>query len=399
MRKLFLLLLFLLVLGSLSACGKDPEKDPNGNEGPVELHTDRTDALTLDPSEYEGKSFIADGIGVVELFRCVDGDTAHFREGQETFSVRFLGIDTPESTYRFDPWGKEASAYVCDRLENAETIVLEADPSTNRMDNNGRYLAFVWYDGRLINLEVIEQAYSTAQGVLNLRYGSIMMDAFYEAQNSRRRIFGETDPNFDYSKEGIQITIEELVTNQSEYIGIQVTLTGIVTRVVGNNAWLQQDGFGVYIYVGHVFTTRVAVGNELTIDRLIPTYFPDAQTGALQVSNVESRRITIVSSGNTVDPLVLNPGDVSTDHIGTLVQLQEVEITHRSGTASAFTLTVRGADGQTFQLRKDALSPNTIDYSQLTIGTKINVTGPIHIWNGVRQLMLTSPDDIEFINE
>ena len=399
MKKFLALFVMLLTLGVLIACGDDQEQDPNDNDGPAELHTNRTDQLTLDPSEYLNKSFLNDGIGEVELVQCIDGDTARFREGQEIFSVRFLGIDTPESTYRFDPWGNEASAYVCERLENAQIIVLEADPSTNRTDNTGRHLGFVWYDGRLINLEVIEQAYSPAQGVLNLRYGALMMEAFIEAQNTRRRIYGEEDPNFDYSKEGIQITIEELVTNQSEYIGVQITLTGVITRIVGNNGWLQQGDYGVYVYVGHVFTTRIAPGNEVTIDRLIPTYFPDPQSGALQVSNVESRRITIISSDNTVEPNVLNPGDITTDHVGSLVQFQEVEIISRFGSASAFTLTVRGSDGETFQLRKDSLTSNTVDYSLFTTGTIINVVGPIHIWNGVKQMMLTSIDDVDFIND
>ena len=57
--------------------------------------------------EYEGKSFINDGVGEVELVRSTDGDTARFKDiiTGETFSLRFLGIDTPESTIEKDPWG------------------------------------------------------------------------------------------------------------------------------------------------------------------------------------------------------------------------------------------------------------------------------------------------------
>ena len=68
------------------------------------------------------------GIGEVKLVRPVDGDTARFRDpiaGVE-FSLRYLGIDTPESTWQKDPWGKAASDYSKQRLNAATTIVLEA---------------------------------------------------------------------------------------------------------------------------------------------------------------------------------------------------------------------------------------------------------------------------------
>ena len=403
MKKVLFLVLLLITIGLLNACGNGEE--PNGNEGPFELHTNRTDALTLDPSEYEGKSFIRDGIGVVELVQCIDGDTARFKEGSQTFSLRFLGIDTPESTYRFDPWGKAASAWVCELLENAEVIVLEADPFAGRMDNNNRYLGYVWYDGRLINLEVIEQAFSTAQNVLGLRYGDLMMDAFLEVSNSSRRIFGETDPDFDYSKEGVQITVEELVTNQSEYIGRQVTLTGVVSRKVGSNVWLQQGDFGVYVFVGFEFVPQLQVGVEVTIDRLVPTYFPDAQTGTLQVTNVLSRRITILSSDNIIEPQVLNIDEITDDHIGALVKFEEVEIISKTLTRDnngnldgSFNLIVRAENGAEFQIRRDRVILD-VDESDFVVGSKLNITGPIHVAFGVMQLMITSMNDVEFIEE
>ncbi|MCK5761926.1 MAG: hypothetical protein KAH16_03400, partial [Candidatus Izimaplasma sp.] len=64
----------------------------------IELNTDFTDALVMNFT-YEDSNFIADGVGEVTLSRCIDGDTAIFTEGNTSFTVRFLGIDTPESTY------------------------------------------------------------------------------------------------------------------------------------------------------------------------------------------------------------------------------------------------------------------------------------------------------------
>ena len=62
----------------------------------------------------------------VEFSKCTDGDTAHFLiKGKDT-TVRFLAINAPEYTKTKEPYGKEASEYVCDILTNANTIELAA---------------------------------------------------------------------------------------------------------------------------------------------------------------------------------------------------------------------------------------------------------------------------------
>lgn len=112
---------------------------------PLELrphyHEDMPAELQLEPSDFQGESFIADGIGEVTLERNVDGDTTRFRTGGQTITVRYLGIDTPESTALYQPWGKAASDFVKDRLDNAQSIVLEAEGE--RMDGNERYLSLI----------------------------------------------------------------------------------------------------------------------------------------------------------------------------------------------------------------------------------------------------------------
>ena len=157
-----------------------------------------SDTVTMD-FEYEGKSFINDGVGEVQLVYSIDGDTAKFRDivTNETFNLRFLGIDTPESTIDKDPWGKAASNYTKNILQNAKTIVLEAEGA--RIENYGRYLGFVWVDGVLLNLQIIEEAYSNST-LNNSKYASYFSTASLEVSKTGRRFFGETDPNYDYNR-------------------------------------------------------------------------------------------------------------------------------------------------------------------------------------------------------
>ena len=147
---------------------------------------------------YEGKNFVEDGVGVVTLERSIDGDTAYFYDNKGNYlKVRFLGIDTPESTKEHEAWGKSASNYTAKRLNNAKEIVLESEGA--RTDTYGRYLAFVWVDGVLLNLELIDQAYSNSK-LSDSKYEEYFSLASNIASKTGRRFFGEIDPDYDYER-------------------------------------------------------------------------------------------------------------------------------------------------------------------------------------------------------
>lgn len=161
------------------------------------LGINRLDEVTLD-IDVTGKSFIKDGIGEVSLVRTTDGDTAQFKDNitGAVFNVRFLGIDTPEVYYQKDPWGTAASKYTADVLRNAKTIILESEGS--RMDTYDRYLAWVWLDGKLHNLDMVQQAYSNAKIGKSSKYYQIMTEVEAQVAKTGRRIYGELDPSYNY---------------------------------------------------------------------------------------------------------------------------------------------------------------------------------------------------------
>ena len=102
---------------------------------PLELTYKISNTIEMD-FDYVGKSFIEDGVGIVELVSATDGDTARFRDvvTGEVFRLRFLGIDTPESVHPsgiIEEYGKEASHYTCNVLKKADNIFLKADPKLN----------------------------------------------------------------------------------------------------------------------------------------------------------------------------------------------------------------------------------------------------------------------------
>jgi micrococcal nuclease len=360
--------------------------------GDIVLNTDETDNLEL-TAAYESSNFVANGIGEVSLSRCVDGDTAIFTEGGSSFTVRFLGIDTPESTAQSDPWGKAASSFTCDKLTNATSIVLQSDPASGQTDSYGRYLAWVWYDGRLLNLELVEEAYSRAKGSTDTYYGEVIFNVNLKVQFSKRRIWGETDPDYDYSTEGVTLTIEELVKDHEQYAGNKVAIHGIVTARVGAAAYIQQGDYGVYLYYNK-WAPDLTIGNEVVITGLTVGYYPDQSTGAMQVSGYDARYSTVKSSDNVVTPKVVTISSLTMDNIGSFLKLEGLTVKSVYDNDDSFTITAEDSSGQTVSIRKDADSPDEITASMFSVGTTFTITAPLTRYNSNWQLMLTDLENV-----
>lgn len=210
------------------------------------IDTRYTDGLKMD-FDYKGKNFITDGVGKVKLNKVVDGDTINvFVEGEnKPITIRFLGIDTPESTGTIQAWGKVASKFAKDTLYNAESIVLEREGEVK--DSGGkRYLAWVWYrptadsDFRLFNLEEVEQAFTKYSSKPESKYHDVFRKAYEKTKMTGKHVYGEKDPNFNYSKETLETNLLNLWYNHDKYqSGTYFYVTVRMVRTVGNNMYLE----------------------------------------------------------------------------------------------------------------------------------------------------------------
>jgi len=240
-KILFLLVVLLGVF--FTACGEKEEQLVKNNEF--------SDSLKLEYN-YDGLSFLNDGIGEVTLYQTVDGDTAHFRDKKSgaNFTARFLCINTPESTGRIDPWGKAASAFVASKLKTATTIVCESKNNGDKaeLDTTGkRYLAYIWYkasessDFRLLNLELVEEGYTKFTDVeTEVKYGDVFQKAHLKSYKLGIRDYGEKDPDYDYLGNVTELTIAELKKDFDSYTGgSKLKITARIMRIVGDNLYLQ----------------------------------------------------------------------------------------------------------------------------------------------------------------
>jgi len=161
MSRCTLGMLGLLVLGSLAlACVDDPG------------------ASSCGPSQ-----------GVVA--HVVDGDTIDLESGER---IRYLLIDTPESTTTTECWGPEAKQ-ANQMLVEGKTVTLEYDVECE--DKYGRLLAYVSVGEQEINQVLLERGYAC---VLHIPpNGDDRIDEYesieYAAQMLDKGLWAACDPN------------------------------------------------------------------------------------------------------------------------------------------------------------------------------------------------------------
>ena len=95
------------------------------------------------------------------VVRVVDGDTIDVsRGGNDTDTVRLLGINTPETHHPTKPvecFGPEAAAFTEEHLAG-RSVQLEGD--IEGRDRYGRRLAYVVVDGERFNDELLRRGYA-----------------------------------------------------------------------------------------------------------------------------------------------------------------------------------------------------------------------------------------------
>jgi micrococcal nuclease len=99
------------------------------------------------------------GREIATVTRVVDGDTIDVTINGQTHTVRYIGIDTPESTTQQDCFGKEASARNGE-LVSGQTVELEMDVSAT--DQYGRLVRYVYVGGSMVNETLVREGYALA---------------------------------------------------------------------------------------------------------------------------------------------------------------------------------------------------------------------------------------------
>ena len=446
MRKIFLSVFLSLCILTLASCKKcKGGDDTTYTSETYSWVTPQTDSLKL-TEDYKGKDFIKDGIGEVTPVRYVDGDTSVFKTASgESFTVRYNGINTPESTYRIEPWGHAASKYnktlFAEELQKGAKIVLTTEDMMTRLDSTGqRYLAWVWLvypngDSKLVNLQMAELGYAHVKSASGTKYESYFTKAIFDISLKKLRIYGETDKNYDYSNEAKSMSIKEIRdtygtadainTNASEaFSSPLIKISGTVVRKNGStNAYIQQydeetnQYYGIYVYGGFNAINKLILGASVEITAKVGYYY-----GSLQITDlVSDQKIRVFSIDNFDSISVIDENvselDIYDYHkIGNLIKAENLKVVsfNDANNTSATTLYCRTKDGKEFNIRIDqnVALYDPITKEQITSGeyfmgkTFKSIVGVLCYYNGnpdnpkydegKLQLALTDMADVVF---
>ena len=155
-----------------------------------------------------------------QVRRVIDGDTILISTGE---SVRYLGIDTPETVDPRKPveyFGKEAAEYNR-KLIFKKKVRLEFD--VQKRDNYGRLLAYVYLeDGTFVNAELVKNGYAkVATYPPNVKYVDLFQRLQQEAQAAGRGLWGIEPP-----KETTEQTTTKEPPKQEQNDIVYITNTG-----------------------------------------------------------------------------------------------------------------------------------------------------------------------------
>lgn len=279
-------------------------------------NTEHYDAITKKlklSKSYEGKDFITEGIGAATLLYTTDGDTTTFKliPSEVSVTIRYHGIDTPESTGGVEKWGKAASLFNKNCLDVPGTeYVLEATGPRAVPDSYGvRYLGYVWYrnpgqrEFKCLNLEMVENGFSENKCVntSEFPYFAQFDEAEQFAKSVKTRLYSDLDDPL-FSTDPVDITLKEfeerpdLFYTEETDSGAKVRFQAVLTAVRINNTYtftaVQFDDDGtmhtIDVYAGYPSATAstMEVGHLYRIVGNVQKHNSKFQISGIQYSEI-----------------------------------------------------------------------------------------------------------------
>ena len=338
-KFLCMLLLLCVTVSGLASCdlinniiNPQPGTGDEGNNGEW---VDYAAQLKLDlnsPSlKWEVKNATTD------IKNHIDGDTTHFYIKSSgninnisktpgidgVLKARYLGINTPESTGKIEPWGKAASNFTKERVMGAESIIIESEDGNWNVDSTGeRFLVWVWYrmpgetEYRNLNLEILQNGLAVANTTVTARYNDICSKAIAQAVDAKKYVYAPAnvkDPDFPYGDAQF-MTLKELKVNITEYIGARVAFEGVIVKDSGGSVYIEayDEEDGIYYGISAYYLTSgldgfgleiLKVGNKIRFAGVVGEF-----NGSYQITDLKydvwntsnSKNMSLISEGNAI---------------------------------------------------------------------------------------------------
>ena len=142
-----------------------------------------TGASTPSHSTYDGPRRLAASSGSCLVSKIVDGDTI---ECEPVGRIRLIGIDAPERDQA--PHGVTSAEELGRRIPPGSRVTLE--PDVNRRDRYGRLLAYLWYEGEMVNWWMVREGWALAYRYEpDVRWADVLAGAETAARGEKRGLW------------------------------------------------------------------------------------------------------------------------------------------------------------------------------------------------------------------
>ena len=135
--------------------------------------------------------------GLYSINHFVDGDTIAVNMDGKTETVRFIGIDTPETHKPNTPvqcYGPAAAAYTKSLIGTGK-VRLQADPDSTNRDRYNRLLRYVYLpDGRLLDAELVKNGYAFAYTQFPFTKSAEFVQYQEQAKEGSKGLWGNCQP-------------------------------------------------------------------------------------------------------------------------------------------------------------------------------------------------------------
>ena len=464
MKKLFAMLAALcILLGCLAGCNGNGDgaattaPSVNSNGSGTGTQQPQVDFEGIDYAGQVQLDMDSDTVKQeVTVKSYIDGDTTHFYVPESVvenglLKARYLAVNTPESTGKIEVWGKKASNFTKERLQNAESIIIESDDGKWNLDSTGgRHLVWVWYKPaggssyRNLNIELLQNGLSVASKSAETRYGETCMAAITQAKELKLHVHSkDVDPDFYYG-DSIPVTLKELRVNTEAYSNLKVCFEGVISREGAQTVYVEEYDeetglyYGMTVYYGYNLSGTgleiLTPGNRVKVVGSVQYY---ATGGTWQISDIQyvemrpndPSNVQLISEGHSAantltDPAIFNEGEVTVEiadeetdvsvmqkfpyaqlALGTSISMKNLQVvsiktTTNEDSSSKGAMTINCiADGHGITVRTIVLRDENGDLITASAyeGKLINVTGIVDYFSGDYQIKVFTTEDIEIV--
>ena len=135
--------------------------------------------------------------GLYSIAHFVDGDTIAVDMNGKSETIRFIGVDTPETHKPNTPvqcYGPAAAAFTKNTI-GSQKVRLGLDPKSSNRDRYNRLLRYVYLpDGTLLNQKLIEQGFGFYYPYFPFTKSDIFLAAEQQAMAAHRGVWGNCNP-------------------------------------------------------------------------------------------------------------------------------------------------------------------------------------------------------------